>query len=320
MHNLLILDDQSRNFIQEPFLSEFVKSYWDKIALVIPITPIEEFRFTQSSYFNVINRGYTVDWLFAIVPNPHHPLDVDWIFLQPRQAHPWWYGAHPATKNFNSGGSTACLEETLRLIETLSKDDRVQNQCCFMPELYSDNPPRSFESLYSSELFHGAQRLAVSSYPSFDDLHDKTRTFFDAVCLGLYGCKDATLNMQWRVESMRSTGFWTSTTVDLADKATLAMRLSGESDSNINVRPSEAFEQWMGHHNNDEREPLLIRTKDDILFCDPQVPNRYRSHAYFLDCEQQEIQRLGGIDGDPVPTLKIWGINPQDDRLRFLFS
>jgi hypothetical protein len=317
MHNLLILDDQSLSFIQEPFLSEFVKSYWDKIALVIPVTRSEDFR--KVSYFDVINRGYTVDWLFAIVPNPHHPLDVDWIFLRPRQAHPWWYGNHPATSNFNSGGSTYCLEETLRLVDTLSRADRVQDSCCYMPELYSNNPPRTFESLYSYKLFHAAQDLAASNYPSFDDLHDKAREFSNAVCLGLYGCNDATLNMQWRVESMRSAGFWTSTTVELADKVTLAMRLSGESDHHINVRPSEAFEQWMGNNQNDAREPLLIRTKDDILFCDPQVPPTYRSDAYFLDCEQQNIQRLGRNGGDIVRTLKTWGINPKDDRLQFLF-
>lgn len=319
MHNLLILNDRSLSFIQEPFLSNFVKSYWDKIALVIPVTRIEDFR--EFSYFGVINRGHTVDWLFAIVPNPHHPLDVDWIFLQPRQAHPWWYGNHPATSNFNSGGSTHCFEETLRLIETLSKDDRVEDSCCYIPELYTNNPPRTFESLYSYKLFYAAQNLAASNYPSFNDLHDKAREFSNAVCLGLYGCNDATLNMQWRVESMLSAGFWTSTTVELADKVTLAMRLSGESDRHINVRPSEAFEQWMGHHKNDEREPLLIRTKDDILFCAPQVPTPYPYPlaAYFLDCEQQNIQRLGAIDEDLVPTFNTWGINPKDDRLRFLF-
>ena len=317
MHNLLILDDQSLSFIQEPFLSDFVKSYWDKIALVIPVTRSEEFR--EFSYSDVVNRGYTVDLLFAIIPNPHHPLDVDWIFLRPRQAHPWWYGDHPATSNFNSGGSTHCFEETLRLVEILSKGDRVQDSCCYMPELYSKNPPRTFESLYSFNLFHSAQHLAASNYPSFDDLQDKSREFYNAICLGLYGCNDATLNMQWRVESMLSAGFWTSTTVELADKVTLAMRLSGESDRHINVCPSQAFDQWMRGRKDDAREPLLIRTKDDILFCDPQVPSPYRSDAYFLDCEQQEIQRLGRNGGDILRTLKTWGINPKDDRLRFLF-
>ncbi|MEG3844552.1 hypothetical protein [Microcoleus sp. herbarium14] len=317
MHNLLILNDQSLSFIQEPFLSDFVKSYWDKIALVIPVTRSENFK--EFSYSSVINRGHTVDLLFAIVPNPHHPLDVDWIFLRPRQAHPWWYGNHPATSNFNSGGSTHCFEETLRLVETLSKGDRVQNSCCYMPELYSNNPPRTFESLYSSMLFHRAQDLANSNYPSFDDLHDKAGESYNAICLGLYGCNDATLNMQWRVESMLSAGFWISTTLELADKVTLAMRLSGESDHNINVRPSEAFEQWMGNNKDDAREPLLIRTKDDILFCDPQVSPTYRSDAYFLDCEQQNIQRLGRNGGDILRTLKTWGINPKDERLRFLF-
>ncbi|MBD2042595.1 hypothetical protein [Microcoleus sp. FACHB-672] len=245
---------------------------------------------------------------------------MDWIFLQPRQAHPWSYGEHPATSNFNGGGSTACFEETLRLIETLSKDDRVQNWCCYMPELYSNNPPRTFESLYTLALFRGAQHLAASSYPSFDDLHGKAQELSKAVCLGLYGCNDATLNMQWRVESMLGKGFWTSTTVELADKVTLAMRLSGQSDHSINVPPSEAFEQWMGKDDNDAREPLFIRTKDDILFCKPQVPTRYYSDAYFLDCEQQKIQRLGGNGGNPLPTLKTWGINPKDDRLRFLLK
>jgi hypothetical protein len=317
MHNLLILDDQSLSFIQEPFLSEFVKSYWDKIALVIPVTRSEDFR--KVSYFDVINRGYTVDWLFAIVPNPHHPLNVDWIFLRPSQAHPWWYGNPPATSNFQSGGRIRCLEETLRLVETLSKGNRVEELCCYIPELYTNNPPRTFESLYSYKLFYVAQDLAASNYPSFDDLHDKAREFSNAVCLGLYGCNDATLNMQWRVESMRSAGFWTSTTVELADKVTLAMRLSGESGHHINVPPSEAFEPLRGNHRNDAREPLLIRTKDDILFCDPQVPRTYRSDAYFLDCEQQNIQRLGRNGGDILRTLKIWGINPKDERLQFLF-
>ncbi len=78
----------------------------------------------------------------------------------------------------------------------------------------------------------------------------------------------------------------------------------------------------MGNDENDiTREPLLIRTKGDILFCDPQVRRRpYCCDAYFLDCEQQNIQRLGLNGGDPVQTLKTWGVNPQDDRLRFLFG
>jgi hypothetical protein len=320
MHNLLILDDQSLGFIQEPFLSEFVKSYWDQIAVIIPVTQIEGL--SDCSYFESINRGHTVDWLFAIVPNPHHPLDVDWIFVKPRQAHPWWYGNHPATKNFNGGGSTACLEETLKLVETLSKVDRVQEHCCYMPQLYSNNPPINFESFYSLSLFRSAQNLADSNYPSFDSLYDQTREIHNIVCLGLYGCNDTTLNMQWRVESVLSAEFWIATTLELADMVTLAMRLSGKSDHHINVSPSYAFEQWMGNDENDiTREPLLIRTKGDILFCDPQVRRRpYCCDAYFLDCEQQNIQRLGLNGGDPVQTLKTWGVNPQDDRLRFLFG
>ena len=230
--------------------------------------------------------------------------------LRPRQHHPWGYGNHPATSNFNSGGSTVCFEETLTLIETLSKADRVQKWCCFSPELYSDNPPKTFESLYSYDLFRGAQHLAVSLESSFDDLHKK-RSFFDAICVGLYGCNDATLNMLWKVEPMPNIGSRTCTTVDLADEVTLAMRLSGESDRYLKTAPSNAFEQWMGGHTDDARESLLIKTKDDIWFCEPQVSDRYRGDAYFLDCKQQTIQRLGANSGDPTPTLESWGINPE---------
>ncbi|SKB11421.1 hypothetical protein PL11201_1350002 [Planktothrix sp. PCC 11201] len=190
-----------------------------------------------------------------------------------------------------------------------------------MPQLYSNNPPTTFESLYSLSLFRSAQNLADSNYPSFDSLYAQTRKTHNIVCLGLYGCNDTTLNMQWRVESLHSAGFWIATTLELADMVTLAMRLSGKSDHYINVSPSDAFEQSKGNdENNITREPLLIRTKDDILFCDPQVRESYCCDAYFLDCEQQNIQRLGLNGGDAVPTLKAWGVNPQDDRLRFLFG
>jgi hypothetical protein len=323
MHNLLILDDGLLTFIQEPFLTDFIKTYWDKIALAYPVSKNE--KSFDTSYFDIINTGHTVDWLFAIVPNPHHPLDIDWIFLKPRQAHPWWYGNHPATSNFNGGGSTACFTETLCLIETLSKDDRVNEYCQHIPELYTDNPPKTFEFLYRSGLFIEAKRLAQSGNPSFDDLHvgdkqDNLNKIHKKLCLGLYGCNDATLNMNWQVESMRSNKSWTFTTVELADKVTLAMRLSGKSDEYINLPPSEAFEQWMGKYedNNNKRETLLIRTKDDILFCNPQVSEKYNSDAYFLDCEQQKVQRLGGNGGDATPTLREWGLNPNDERLRFL--
>jgi len=310
MHNFLFLDDNKLNFIEEPFIRDFVSSYWNKIALVIPVTTSEHFQ--SESYFDVINTGHTVDWLFAIVPNSQHPLDVDWLLLRPRQAHPWWYGNHPATSNINGGGSTVCFEEMLTLIETLSKDDRVQKECCFFPELYSDNPPKTFESLYSYDLFRGAQHLAVSLESSFDDLYKK-RSFSDAICLGLYGCNDATLNMLWKVEPMLNIGSRTYTTVELADKVTLAMRLSGESDHYLKTAPSRAFEQWMGRHkdNDNKRESLIIKTKDDIWFCQPQVSDRYRIDAYFLDCEQQTIKRLGGNGDDPTPTLESWGIDPE---------
>jgi hypothetical protein len=322
MHNLLILDDASTSFIQEPFLSEFVKSYWSKIALVIPVTQDENF--FEYSHSDVINRGHTIDWLFAIVSNPHHPLDVDWILLKPRQAHPWWYGNHPATDNFNRGGSTSCFAETLYLIETLSKSDRVQESCCNVPELYSENPPKTFEFLYRYKLFRNAKILAASDHPSFDDLYDSDNVddninkIHNSLCLGLYGCNDATLNMQWQVVSMTSNSLWTLTTLELADKVTLAMRLSGKSDHYIDVSPSEAFEQWMGSNTNNEREPLFIRTKEDILFSKPQVSNKYCSDAYFLDCENQLIKRLGLNGGNPLSVLQTWGIDENDERVQFL--
>jgi hypothetical protein len=317
MHNLLILSDHLLNFVQEPFLSEFVRAYWKKIALVLPIVPVADFH--QSSYFNVTNMGHTVDWLFAIVPDLNHPLNVDWIFLQPRQAHPWGYGNHPATSNFNGGGSTSCHMDTLGVIETLAKTDRVDKWCYALPDLYSENPPKTFEFLYSFNLFRNAQCLESLSSPSIDELHDEPRELSRSICLGLYGCSDATLNMQWKVESMRGKGDWTAATTDLADKVTLAMRLSGKSDEVINVPPSEAFEQWMGERDDNFREPLLIRFKDDVLFCEPQVADRHCCDAYFLDCEHQKLQRLGGNGGSPVQTLKTWGLNPNADKFKFLF-
>jgi hypothetical protein len=337
MHNLLILDDAKLNYIQEPFLTQFVKTYWDKIALVYPV--MENDMFFDTNYFETINRGYLPDWLFAIVPDPSHPLNVDWIFLKPRQAHSWNYGNHPATDNFNGGGSTTCLYETLSLIEALAEDDRVAGVCYSIPEFYSDSPPKSFERLYVSDLFHNACHLSTVNRTTFDELLAKTRyepecegseTFYrrklpQTVCLGLYGCSDRTLNMQWKVESMHFSGSWTSTTTELADKVTLALRLAGKSDFVTEVAPRSAFSQWMEPEDSpqslarDYREPLLIRIDDDVLLCTPQVAKNHYCDAYFLDCKNQSLRRFGLNGHDPTPTLQAWGIHPQDARLKFLF-
>ncbi|MBW4464833.1 MAG: hypothetical protein KME07_05250 [Pegethrix bostrychoides GSE-TBD4-15B] len=336
MHNLLILDDAKLNYIQEPFLTNFVKIYWNKIALVYPV--MQSDMFFDTGYHEAINRGHLPDWLFAIVPDPAHPLDVDWIFLKPRQAHPWSYGYHPATDNFNSGGSITCLYETLRLIEALAEDDRVYGYCRPMPELYGENPPKSFEQLYSSSLFHSACLLSAVNRLSFEDAYAATSYLPDdgtrpehqkpsqTVCLGLSGCSDKTLNMRWQVSSLLSSGSWVSTTVELADKVTLALRLAEKPDCHVKVSPRSAFGQWMEDEDaipqlaRDYREPLLIRINDDILLCIPQVSETYYSDAYFLDCHQQKLNRLGRNGGDPRPTLQAWNIHPQDARLRFLFE
>lgn len=331
MHNLLVLDDDKLNYIQEPFLENFVRIYWEKIALVYPVMKSD--LFFDTSYFEAINRGYLPDWLFAIVPDPSHPLNVDWIFLKPRQAHPWHYGSHPATSNFNSGGSVTCLYETLGLIDALAEDDRVAGVCYSMPELYSDSRPTAFDHLYSFDLFSNACRLSAANRATFDELYAETRyrpecegseTYFSSrlpqtVCLGLYGCSDKTLNMQWNVESMRRSGSWTSTTTELADTVTLALRLADKSDSVTEVAPRSAFGQWTDSSDKDYREPLLIRIDDDVLLCTPQVAKNYYCDAYFLDCKKQELQRLGGNGHDPTSTLQAWGVHPQDARLKFLF-
>jgi len=250
MHNLLILDDSELGFIQEPFLSEFIKEYWNKIARVIPVTRKDNF--CDCSYFDIINQGYMVDWLFAIAPDSSHPLNIDWIFLRPRQSHPWRYGNHPATTNFDGGHSTVCLYENLALIETLSKSNRVNNRCHNIPELYSNNPPKNFQFLYSFDLFRCAQDLS-SKLPDFEDLHDESSKDLirDSVCLGLYGCSRKTLSLNWQVRSMQSSKEWISSTFDLADKVTLEMRLSGDnsnywSDHFLKISPAHAFQQWMG--------------------------------------------------------------------------
>ncbi len=329
MHNLLILDDSKLDFIQEPFLSEFIKEYWNKIARVLPVTQNDDF--CDYSYFDVINQGYTVDWLFAIVPDLNHPLNIDWIFLRPRQAHPWWYGSHPATSNFNGGGSTVCLCETLLLIEALSKSDRVSKYSYNIPELYGDNPPKTFQFLYSLDLFRGAQNLSSLDLPNFQNLYDASARNFihDLICLGLYGCSRKTLNLNWRVRSMQSSRKWISSTSDLADKVTLEMRLSGDSinyksDHHLKIPPANAFQQWMGDFDETdfsaEKEPLVIRTKNDILLCDPQVSKQYYIDAYFLDCQQQSLKRLGGNGEDPLPTLRKWGISVKDHKIKNLFQ
>jgi hypothetical protein len=324
LHNLLILGGNIENPIEPYFFEEFVETYWNNIALVIPVVSFEDFH--EHSYFNLINRGHTVDWLFAIVPNLNHPLDVDWIFVRPRQAHPWSSGQHPAKSNFNSGGGSTSFEQILRVIETLAKDDddRVQNWCCYLPELYNVNFSKNLEFLYDYDidLFRAARYLLNSSRPSFEDIYDKQRDITTSLCLGLYGCSEITLSMQWRVESLRSNRFRMSTTTELADQVTLALRLSGKSDCYTEVPTSKAFGQGIDGRDryNDKREPLLIRYADDVLFCEPQVSNNYRCDAYFLDCVNQQIRRLGGNGGDPEPTLRAWGINPQDDRFKFLFD
>ncbi|MEA5496333.1 PIN-like domain-containing protein [Limnoraphis robusta Tam1] len=323
LHKLLILGDNREKIIYPAFFKELVETYWNNIALVIPVVSLEDFY--QDSYFDLINRGGTVDWLFAIVPNLNHPLDVDWIFVRPLQAHPWGYGEHPAKSNFNGGGSTYCFIEILRVIETLAKDDRVQNRYCYLPELYNVNSSKNLEFLYDFDLFRAARRLLNSSRPSFDNIYDKQRDIETTLCLGLYGCSETTLSMQWRVESLRSNKFWMSTTTELADQVTLALRLSGKSDCYTEVATSEAFEQWMGgdmglDDYKYKRQPLLIRYADDVLFCEPPslIPACY--DAYFLDCVNQQLERLGRNGGDPEPTLRAWGINPQDDRFKFLFD
>lgn len=322
MHNLLILGDNSINIIEPYFVEEFVNTYWNNIALVIPVVYSEEFY--EETYFDLINRGHTVDWLFAIVPNLNHPLDVDWIFIKPRQAHPWGYGAHPATSNFNGGGSTACFQEILKVVEALAQSERVQKYCHSIPKFYEKNPPQTFELLYlyNYTLLKKARCLADTSLPSFDDLYDKKRDIDQTMCLGLYGCSDATLSMQWKVQSLRSDGFWMSTTTELADQVTLALRLSGESDHYTKVPTSYAFEKWMSDLDDYEhkREPLLIRYADDVLFCQPPVLTDCCWDAYFLDCVNQEIKRLGRNGGDPKLTLEAWNINSKDNRLQFLFS
>lgn len=337
MHNLLILDDEKLGYIQEPFLENFVRTYWNKIALVYPVMKSD--LFFDTDYSEAINRGYLPDWLFAIVPDLSHPLNVDWIFLKPRQAHPWGYGNHPATDNFNGGGSTACLYETLGLIEALAEDDRVSQVCYSIPELYSDSPPKSFEHLYGSDLFRNACHLSTPNQATFDQLYTKTRyrsgrdepetlnsrRLPKTVCLGLYGCSDKTLNMKWKVESMRRSGSWMSTTTELADKVTLALRLVGESDSVTEVAPRSAFGQWSEssdsnpHFARDYREPLLIRIDDDILLCTPQVADNHCCDAYFLDCKNQSLKRFGLNGHDPTPVLQAWGLHPKDSRLNFLF-
>jgi hypothetical protein len=330
MHNLLILDDSELGFIQEPFISDFIKEYWNKIAGVIPITRKDDSY--DNSYFDIINQGCMVDWLFAIVPDFNHPLNIDWIFLRPRQAHPWWYGNHPATSNFNGGGSTECLYENLMLIEALSKSDRVIG-CSYIPDLYGNNPPKTFHFLYSYHLFRCAQSLSLNS-SNFQDFYDESSKDFirDSVCLGLYGCSKKTLSLNWQVRSMQSSKEWISSTFDLADKVTLEMRLSGNNDNYwsdhfLKISPAYAFQQWMGdfdegdyHSSYTEREPLIIRTKDDVLFCDPQVSNKDYIDAYFLDCRNQSLKRLGGNGGDPLPTLKKWGVPIKDGELKTLFQ
>lgn len=316
MHNLLVLDDAKLSFVQEPFLSEFITTYWNKIACVVPITKNEHFQ--EEIFRDVINRGYTVDWLFAVVPNPEHPLDIDWIFLRPRQAHPWGYGSHPAIKNHNGGGSTACLSETLALIEELDKDNRLNAYCQYLPELYSDTPPKTFEFLYGLISLSEVGRIAASPGVQITYTQAKCDQIHEALCLGLYGCSNATMQMQWKVESMTKVGSWTSPTTELADKVTLALRLAGKSDHHTEIAPSSAFHQWMGDSDR-MREPLLIRIDNDVLFCTPSNAKTYACDAYFLDCQKQEIQRLGGNGGDPTPTLKEWSIHPKDQRLQFLF-
>lgn len=318
MHNLLVLDYDSLGFIEGVFITEFLKTYWNNIALVIPVVRQEEFG--QSNYCDAINRGVIPDWLFAIATNPNHPLDIDWIFLRPRQLHPWGYGSHPATSNFNGGASTTSLYENLAQLETLAEDGRMQSSCIFLPDLYTDNPPKTFEFLYSFDLFRNAKRLAVQNRPSFDDLYrgrDHEEHISKQVCLGLYGCTDKTLNMTWRVESIIRAGSWTSSTTELADKVTLALRRAGTTGHCTEVAPLEAFGQWLEHA--DYREPLLIRLKDNVLFCIPEVLSPFNCDAYFLDCQEEKMVRCGANGEDPKPILKDWGISPEDTRLKFLF-
>jgi hypothetical protein len=201
MHKLLMLDDAKLYFIQEPFLTDFISTYWDKIALAYPITGRD---FGEASYFEVINMGYTVDWLFAIVPDPKHPLDVDWIFLRPRQAHPWHYGNHPATDNFNGGGSTSCFCEMLSIIELLAKDERIFSYCSYIKGFYDGNPPKTFENFYRNDLFRNAQNLGESDLPNIENRDNRERQMHKEICLGLYGCNAATLEMEWEVESLIS--------------------------------------------------------------------------------------------------------------------
>ncbi|MBI4739887.1 hypothetical protein HY772_10245 [Candidatus Woesearchaeota archaeon] len=314
MKSLTVLVDNVEP-VQEPFLTQFFEVYWDRIALAIPVVSSEAFE--EQTYFDVINRGHRVDWLFAIINNPLHPLDVDWVCLRPRQEHPWGYGNHPATDNFNEGGSTVCLYEMLSLIELLSEDDRVAEYCKFFPELYLDHPPQTF-SYYTTNLFGCARSLMSPNRAAFAPHKLDRHKFSTFVCLGLYGSSNELLNMNWHVESLIKTGSWTATTSELADKATLALRLSGKSDEFTKIAPLSAFAQWNFRSKNIELEPLLIRMNEDVLLCHPQLERSYAHDAFFLDCNEQTIERYGANSRSAQPTLKAWGLHPEDGRLSFL--